>query len=191
MGRLGRALFCGSSVCMNNSNSVEDLNLDIHLFFGHLELLANKHHFAIVTEFDEKLCVSSITPNDTNSNNNFFSTETFKILENIKVPVDPLEWQISQEMANSIVASLANTIGAAESVLRVAATGHDKKLLFKVVLTLYFLAALGRVVSGAAIAYAALCIFSLYMFAQSTDQFDQLPWVPLGRDSLGGAQDTT
>jgi hypothetical protein len=48
------------------------------------------------------------------------------------VPVDPLEWQISQEMANSIVASLANTIGAAESVLRVAATGHDKKLFFKV-----------------------------------------------------------
>jgi hypothetical protein len=46
--------------------------------------------------------------------------------------VDPLEWQISQEMANSIVASLANTIGAAESVLRVAATGHDKKLFFKV-----------------------------------------------------------
>ncbi|KAG8086984.1 hypothetical protein GUJ93_ZPchr0010g10432 [Zizania palustris] len=72
----------------------------------------------------------------------------------ISVPVDPLEWQISQEMANSIVASLANTIGAAESVLRVAATGHDKKLLFKVVCTLYFLAALGRVVSGAAVAYA-------------------------------------
>uniref|UniRef100_A0A0A9E5A7 Uncharacterized protein n=1 Tax=Arundo donax TaxID=35708 RepID=A0A0A9E5A7_ARUDO len=45
-------------------------------------------------------------------------------------------------MANSIVASLANTIGAAESVLRVAATGHDKKLFFKVYLkksTLYVL----------------------------------------------------
>ncbi|KAL6843303.1 hypothetical protein ACP4OV_027016 [Aristida adscensionis] len=112
----------------------------------------------------------------------------------ISVPVDPLEWQISQETANSIVASLANTIGAAESVLRVAATGHDKKLFFKlvVVCTLYFLAALGRVVSGAAVAYAALCIFCLYMFAQSTDLFDQLPsWVPLGRDSLGGTQDTT
>ncbi|KAK1602363.1 hypothetical protein QYE76_016404 [Lolium multiflorum] len=110
----------------------------------------------------------------------------------ISVPVDPLEWQISQEMANSIVASLANTFGAAESVLRVAATGHDKKLLFKVVFTLYFLAALGRTVSGAAVAYAALCIFCLYMFAQSTDLFDQLPsWVPTGRDSLGGAQDTT
>lgn len=51
-----------------------------------------------------------------------------------RVPVDPLEWQISQDMANSIVASLANTIGAAESVLRVAATGHDKKLFFKVCL---------------------------------------------------------
>ncbi|KAG8046739.1 hypothetical protein GUJ93_ZPchr0008g12699 [Zizania palustris] len=109
----------------------------------------------------------------------------------ISVPVDPLEWQISQEMANSIVASLANTIGAAESVLRVAATGHDKKLFFKVVFTLYFLAALGRVLSGAAVAYAVLCIFCLYMFVQSTDLFDQLPsWVPVGRDSLGGAQDT-
>jgi hypothetical protein len=48
--------------------------------------------------------------------------------------VDPLEWQISQDTANSIVAWLANTIGAAESVLRVAATGHDKRLCFKVIL---------------------------------------------------------
>ncbi len=40
--------------------------------------------------------------------------------------------------------------------------------------------------------WPALCIFCLYMFAQSTDLFDQLPsWVPVGRDSLGGAQDTT
>lgn len=49
-----------------------------------------------------------------------------------RVPVDPLEWQISQETANSIVAWFANTVGAAESVLRVAATGHDKRLFFKV-----------------------------------------------------------
>ncbi|TYJ33710.1 hypothetical protein E1A91_A05G121700v1 [Gossypium mustelinum] len=49
---------------------------------------------------------------------------------NISVPVDPLEWQISQDAANSIFAWLANTVGAAESVLRVAATGHDKRLLF-------------------------------------------------------------
>ena len=40
--------------------------------------------------------------------------------------------------------------------------------------------------------WPALCIFCLYMFAQSTDLFDQLPsWVPVGRDSLGSAQDTT
>lgn len=51
---------------------------------------------------------------------------------NVAVPVDPLEWQISQEAANSIFACLANTVGAAESVLRVAATGHDKRLFFKV-----------------------------------------------------------
>ncbi|KAB5543902.1 hypothetical protein DKX38_012014 [Salix brachista] len=50
-----------------------------------------------------------------------------------QVPVDPLEWQISQDTANSIVAWFANTIGAAESVLRVAATGHDKRLFFKVI----------------------------------------------------------
>ncbi|KAM0883113.1 hypothetical protein ACQ4PT_031845 [Festuca glaucescens] len=76
-----------------------------------------------------------------------------RVIGTFGVPVDPLEWQIAQEMANSIVASLANTVGAAESVLRVAATGHDKKLLFMVVFTLYFLAALGRVVSGATVAY--------------------------------------
>ncbi|CAN1779938.1 Reticulon-like protein B22 [Linum perenne] len=50
---------------------------------------------------------------------------------NISLPVDPLEWQISQDTANTIVAWFANTIGAAESVLRVAATGHDKRLFFK------------------------------------------------------------
>ncbi|XP_031376265.1 reticulon-like protein B23 isoform X1 [Punica granatum] len=50
---------------------------------------------------------------------------------NIAVPVDPLEWQISQDAANSIAACLANTVGAAESVLRVAATGHDKRLFLK------------------------------------------------------------
>jgi hypothetical protein len=41
------------------------------------------------------------------------------------------------------------------------------------------------------VACPTLCIFCLYMFAQSTDLFDQLPsWVPVGRDSLGGSQDT-
>lgn len=49
-----------------------------------------------------------------------------------RVPVDPLEWQISQDAANCIFAWLANTVGAAESVLRVAATGHDKRLFFGV-----------------------------------------------------------
>lgn len=50
--------------------------------------------------------------------------------------MDPLEWQISQETANSIVAWFANTVGAAESVLRVAATGHDKRLFFKVLIVI-------------------------------------------------------
>ncbi|KAL5573184.1 hypothetical protein UlMin_022781 [Ulmus minor] len=44
------------------------------------------------------------------------------------VPVDPLEWQISQDAAYNIVACLANNVGAAESVLRIAPTGHDKRL---------------------------------------------------------------
>ncbi|RWW30195.1 hypothetical protein GW17_00005227 [Ensete ventricosum] len=53
----------------------------------------------------------------------------------LRVPVDPLEWQISQDMANTIVACLANTVGAAESVLRVAATGHDGRLFLKVIIS--------------------------------------------------------
>ncbi|KAK1269045.1 Reticulon-like protein B22 [Acorus gramineus] len=73
---------------------------------------------------------------------------------NISVPVDPLEWQISQDTANSIAACMANTVGAAESVLRVAATGHDKRLFVKVVLILYLLSGLGRLASGATVAYA-------------------------------------
>ncbi|XVE79220.1 hypothetical protein DITRI_Ditri14bG0040200 [Diplodiscus trichospermus] len=87
---------------------------------------------------------------------------------NISVPVDPLEWQISQDAANSIVAWLANTVGAAESVLRVAATGHDKKLFFRVVICLYILSAIGRLVSGVTVAYAGLCLFCLYMLAENS-----------------------
>ncbi|CAN4127754.1 unnamed protein product [Withania somnifera] len=86
---------------------------------------------------------------------------------NISVPVDPLEWQISQDAANRAFACLANTIGAAESVLRVAATGHDKRLFFKVVTALYVLSALGRIASGVTIAYAGLCILCLYMLAEN------------------------
>ncbi|KAJ0075676.1 hypothetical protein Patl1_35241 [Pistacia atlantica] len=85
-----------------------------------------------------------------------------------RVPVDPLEWQISQDTANSIVVWFANTVGAAESVLRVAATGHDKRLFFKVVVCLYILSALGRLVSGVTVAYAGLCLFCLYMFAENS-----------------------
>ncbi|GMN68818.1 hypothetical protein TIFTF001_037869 [Ficus carica] len=122
---------------------------------------------------------------------------------NISVPVDPLEWQISQDTANSIVAWLANTVGAAESVLRVAATGHDKRLFLKVVFCLYILSALGRVVSGLTVAYAesvllfsilsqasisgdlsgscllesGLCLFCLYMLAENSQSIG----VPLSR----------
>ncbi|KAM2653896.1 hypothetical protein EV2_025474 [Malus domestica] len=88
---------------------------------------------------------------------------------NVSVPVDPLEWQISQDTANSIVAWLANTVGAAESVLRVAATGHDKRLFFKVVFSLYMLSALGRLISGLTVAYIGLCLFCLYMVAENSE----------------------
>ncbi|KAL0443000.1 UNVERIFIED_CONTAM: Reticulon-like protein B22 [Sesamum latifolium] len=74
---------------------------------------------------------------------------------NIAVPVDPLHWQISQDAANSLFACLANTLGAAESVLRVAATGHDKRLFLKVVACLYVLSVIGRAISGVTVAYVA------------------------------------
>nr|XP_043625130.1 reticulon-like protein B22 isoform X2 [Erigeron canadensis] len=83
---------------------------------------------------------------------------------NIQVPVDPLEWQISQDTANSLFACLANTVGATESVLRVAATGHDKRLFLKVVVILYVLSALGRLVSGVSL----LC---LYILAENSSLF--------------------
>lgn len=68
-----------------------------------------------------------------NNNNNYYDDGIAIKNNKNRVPVDPLEWQISQDTANSIVAWFANTIGAAESVLRVAATGHDKRLFFKVI----------------------------------------------------------
>lgn len=48
------------------------------------------------------------------------------------IPVDPLEWQVTPEVANDVAACVANTVGAAEGVLRVAASGRDSKLFTKV-----------------------------------------------------------
>ncbi|PSR96245.1 Reticulon-like protein [Actinidia chinensis var. chinensis] len=106
---------------------------------------------------------------------------------NISVPVDPLEWQISQDTANSIFACLANTIGAAESVLRVAATGHDKRLFLKVVVCLYLLSALGRLVSGVTVAYTGLCLFCLYMLAENSQLISS--WFLQRRDPANLGQD--
>ncbi|XP_044497159.1 reticulon-like protein B22 [Mangifera indica] len=109
---------------------------------------------------------------------------------NISVPVDPLEWQISQDTANSIVVWFANTVGAAESVLRVAATGHDKRLFFKVVLCLYVLSALGRLVSGVTVAYAGLCLFCLYMFAENSQSISAcVSWFLRRRNSAAAEVD--
>ncbi|MCO5572062.1 hypothetical protein L7F22_025813 [Adiantum nelumboides] len=82
---------------------------------------------------------------------------------NISVPIDPLEWEVSQDTANRVAACIANVVGAAESVLRVAAKGEDKKLFLKVAISLYFFSALGRVTSGATVVYLALC-FALLLF---------------------------
>ncbi|KAJ0724638.1 putative reticulon-like protein B22/B23 [Helianthus annuus] len=111
---------------------------------------------------------------------------------NIQVPVDPLEWQISQDTANSLFACLANTVGATESVLRVAATGHDKRLFLKVVVTLYMLSALGRLVSGVTVAYAGVSLFCLYILAENSSLFgtcsSKFSW---RRDSPNDVIDTT
>ena len=50
------------------------------------------------------------------------------------MPIDPLEWEVSQDTANRVAACIANVFGAAESVLRIAAKGEDKKLFLKVCL---------------------------------------------------------
>ncbi|KAL5974187.1 Reticulon-like protein B22 [Asimina triloba] len=70
---------------------------------------------------------------------------------NISVPVDPLEWQISQDAANGIVACMANTVGAAESVLRVAAAGHDKRLFVKVTARAAFIFLVSLMLEGIAV----------------------------------------
>lgn len=75
----------------------------------------------------------------------------------LTIPVDPLEWQVSRDAANDMAACLANTIGAAEGVLRVAARGRDKKLFSKVVSVLYIISAVGRAASGATVAYMVFC----------------------------------
>ncbi|KAF3432328.1 hypothetical protein FNV43_RR27068 [Rhamnella rubrinervis] len=107
---------------------------------------------------------------------------------NISVPVDPLEWQISQDTANGIVACLANTVGAAESVLRVAATGHDKRLFVKVVFCLYVLSSLGRLVSGLTVAYAGLCLFCVYMLAENSQSISVSPARFLGRRNCSAVE---
>nr|GEU79131.1 reticulon-like protein B22 [Tanacetum cinerariifolium] len=61
--------------------------------------------------------------------------------------------------------------GATESVLRVAATGHDKRLFLKVVAILYTLSALGRLVSGVTVAYAGVTLFCLYILAENSSLF--------------------
>ncbi|CAA0816133.1 Reticulon-like protein B22 [Striga hermonthica] len=111
---------------------------------------------------------------------------------NIAVPVDPLHWQISQDAAASLFACLANTLGAAESVLRVAATGHDKRLFLKVVSCLYALSVIGRAVSGVTVAYVGLCLLCLYMVVEhSSTNGTCLGRLSGRRDAPSSVQDDT
>ncbi|KAF9612441.1 hypothetical protein IFM89_000189 [Coptis chinensis] len=117
------------------------------------------------------------------SNINLYLNPVSSPLTNGRVPVDPLEWQISQDAANAIIAWFANTVGAAESVLRVAATGHDKRLFlkletdnglscfYKVVAILYLLSALGRVASGATVAYTGTYDFTASYYLEGWIKF--------------------
>ncbi|PIN13922.1 hypothetical protein CDL12_13452 [Handroanthus impetiginosus] len=111
---------------------------------------------------------------------------------NIAVPIDPLHWQISQDAATSLFACLANTLGAAESVLRVAATGHDKRLFLKVVSCLYVLSVIGRAVSGVTVAYIGLCLFCLYMVIENSQINNTcLARFSAKRDATNSVQDDT
>ncbi|KAK4267726.1 hypothetical protein QN277_024468 [Acacia crassicarpa] len=111
---------------------------------------------------------------------------------NISVPVDPLEWKITQDTASGIVAWFVNTIGAAESVLRVAATGHDKRLFLKVIFCLYVLSALGRLALGATVAYIGLCLFCLYMLTECSPSISsKVAWFLGKRNDTGEEQEDT
>jgi hypothetical protein len=67
--------------------------------------------------------------------------------------------------ANYVAAMLANTLGATEGVLRIAAVGSDFKLFLKVVLALYLLSAIGRSASGATVVYTALWFIFIVPFS--------------------------
>ncbi|CAI5984586.1 unnamed protein product, partial [Closterium sp. NIES-65] len=79
-------------------------------------------------------------------------------------------WQVSEGAAEAVVAAGANVLGAAEGVLRVAASGSDVRLFVKVVagvpwsghwavlLFLYVTAAVGRIASLATIIF--FCVIS-------------------------------
>ncbi|KAL3825002.1 hypothetical protein ACJIZ3_021031 [Penstemon smallii] len=110
---------------------------------------------------------------------------------NVAVPVDPLHWQISQDAATSLFACLANTLGAAESVLRVAATAHDKRLFIKVVSCLYVLSVIGRAISGVTVAYIGLCLFCIVvLFENSQTNNTCLARISGRRDAANSVQDT-
>ncbi|XP_028776862.1 reticulon-like protein B22 [Neltuma alba] len=122
---------------------------------------------------------------------NLSNTPCLLLKNCFRVPVDPLEWQITQDTANNIVAWFVNTIGAAESVLRVAATGHDKRLFLKVFFCLYVLSALGRLALGATVANAGLYLFCLYMFMECSHSLSPcVDWFLGKRNDNGEEQDT-
>ncbi|CAJ2656568.1 unnamed protein product [Trifolium pratense] len=198
-GEIGKAiiaLVCGTLVyyhCAFKNSAIVSLFSDVFIVLlcslAILGLLFRQITIQYVCVF--LLLIYSIQFNLLGFHFNFILQSNLQFVVNFRVPVDPLEWQISQDTANTIVASLANTIGAAESVLRVAATGHDKRLFIKVIICLYALSALGRLALGITIAYAGLCLFCLYMLAECSQSISSgLAWFLGRRNDTGGEQDT-
>ncbi|GAQ89860.1 hypothetical protein KFL_005700010 [Klebsormidium nitens] len=62
-------------------------------------------------------------------------------------------YEVSETTSVCIVASIVNTLGAAEGVLRGAANGQDWKLYGKVCVSLYIASIVGRAASGATVLF--------------------------------------
>ncbi|GBG89640.1 hypothetical protein CBR_g49429 [Chara braunii] len=70
------------------------------------------------------------------------------------------KWELSEDSAYRITAFGANTIGAAEGVMRIAANGSDYKLFVKVMIALCSMSLIGRVVSGPTFIF--ICMWMLF-----------------------------
>lgn len=86
---------------------------------------------------------------------------------NYRVPIDPLSFELSEESVFCTVSFFLNLVGAAEGVLRVAASGSDYRLFAKVVTFFYLISAVGRACSGTTAAYLGLWFMFIVPYACS------------------------